>query len=181
MTMTDAKIKIRLQASVANFHLPRYHELPNVGLYLEQVTQYINSFLGSVSCAEITTSMISNYVKKGFIPSPQKKQYDADRIAYLIFIAITKNVLPLENIVALFEMQKTSYSIPMAYNYFCCELENMLSYVFGLKDKPEKNLGVTTSDEKDLLRNVIISVSHSLYLSAYFSEIKRMSPEDLRL
>ncbi|MBQ9112780.1 MAG: DUF1836 domain-containing protein [Clostridia bacterium] len=169
----NLQTKQHLKDSVSAFRLPRYEEIPNVGLYLEQVATYINGFLTQISCAEITTSMISNYVKKGFIPSPQKKQYDADRIAYLIFIAITKNVLSMENIVELFEMQKNSYSLPMAYDYFCNELENMLSYVFGLKKEPDKNLGITDTEEKDFLKNVIISVSHSIYLTSYFSELKK--------
>lgn len=169
----NKEIRQHLKASVMDFRLPRYAELPTVGLYLEQVTKYINGFLKSVSCAEITPSMISNYVKKGFIPSPQKKQYDTAQIAYLIFIAITKNVLSLENIVALFDMQRRTYTLPMAYDYFCRELENMLAFVFGLKDAPDVNIGVTDTPEKYLLRNVIISASHSMYLTACFAEMKK--------
>ena len=168
----NPKIKKQLQALVSDFRLPRHCEIPNTGLHLEQVTRYINGFLGSVGCAEITTSMISNYVKKGFIASPQKKQYNADQIAYLIFIAITKNVLSLEDIVALFDMQRENYPLAMAYDYFCCELENMLAYVFGIKETPDTNLGITHTEEKDFLRNVIISVSHSMYLTAFFAQIK---------
>ncbi|MBQ8310952.1 MAG: DUF1836 domain-containing protein [Clostridia bacterium] len=173
--MITPDIRQRLKASITDFRLPRYHEIPDVGLYLEQVTQYINGILVPVGCAEITTSMISNYVKKGVIPPPQKKQYRADQIIYLIFIAITKNVLHLESIVRMFDMRRELYTLQMAYDYFCNELENMLAYVFGHKDHPEENLGVTQTEEKALLRNVIISVSHSMYISAYFSEIKHKS------
>ncbi len=173
ISVMNTEMKNRLKNTVMNFHLPRYNELPTVGLYLEQVAKYINGYLNQVGLAEITTSMISNYVKKGFVPSPQKKQYYADQIAYLMFITVTKNVLSLENIVELFDLQKRTYTLSMAYDYFCCELENMLQYVFGLKDEPEKNLGVTNTDTKEFFRNVIVSVSHSMYLTAYFSEIKK--------
>lgn len=171
--MINPEIKENLKRRVERFRLPRYAEIPNVGLYLEQVTQYINGFLVPVGCAEITTSMVSNYVKKGFVPSPQKKQYDADRIVYLMFISITKNVLSLEHIVELFELRKIQYTLPVAYDYFCCELENMLAYVFGLLDRPAENLGHTQSQEKAFLRNIIISVSHSMYISAYFAEMEK--------
>lgn len=172
----DTKIQDSLRVSVSRFHMPRYAELPNVGLYLEQVVKYINGVLAPLDCAEITASMISNYVKKGYIPSPHKKQYDADQIVYLLFTAITKNVLALDDIVELFKMQKEYYSISVAYDYFCSELENMLAYVFGLKNEPERNLGVTEETaEKALLRNVIISASHSLYLTATFAAIKKQS------
>ncbi|MBQ8415760.1 MAG: DUF1836 domain-containing protein [Clostridia bacterium] len=171
--MKNAEIRSLLQECATAFRLPRYQEIPNIGLYLEQVTQYVNGFLAPLGCSEITPSMISNYVKKGFIPAPEKKQYHADRIAYLIFIAVTKNVLSLEDIVELFDMQKRNYTLPMAYDYFCCELENMVAFVFGLKEHPAENLGVTHSEEKDFLRNVIISVSHSMYITAFFSRLKQ--------
>lgn len=175
--MITPEMRQRLKETVSGFRLPRYDEIPDIGLYLEQVTQYVNGFLVPVGCAEITPSMISNYVKKGFIESPQKKQYHADQIAYLMFIAITKNVLSLENIVELFKIRKKRYTLPMAYDYFCIELENMVEFVFGKKERPEENLGLTHSEEKDFLRSVLISVSHSMYISACFTLIKEQSLE----
>ncbi|MBE6638629.1 MAG: DUF1836 domain-containing protein [Ruminococcaceae bacterium] len=170
----NEEIRTRLKTTVADYRLPRYSELPNVGLYLEQVAKYINGFLEPIGCSEITTSMISNYVKKGYIPSPEKKQYYSDHIAHLIVIAITKNVLSLDNIHALFLMQREMYTVPVAYDYFCMELENMIAVVFGVKKKPDMNIGVTNTELKDFLRNVIISVSHSVYLASCFAEMNRM-------
>ena len=173
----NEEIRARLKVMVADYRLPRYAELPNVGLYLEQVAKYINGFLEPIGCTEITTSMISNYVKKGIIPPPEKKQYYSDHIAHLIFIAVAKNVLSLDNIHKLFLMQRETYSIHVAYDYFCMEFENMLSYVFGVKKKPDVNIGVTNTELKDFLRNVIISVSHSVYLAACFEQIKSIKEE----
>ena len=170
--MMNPILKQQLRDSIADFRLPRYNEIPNVGLYLEQVTKYINGVLAPLHGAEITTSMISNYVKKGFIPPPTKKQYSADQIVYLIFISVTKSVLSLDNIVAAIDMQRSTYTLPVAYEYFCCEFENILSYVFGLKDELEMDIGETHSDEKDFLRNIIVSVSFSIYLNSYFDRAK---------
>ena len=167
------ELRETLRHSLENFRLPRYSELPRMGLYLEQVVKYINEFLLAVGCAEITTSMVSNYVKKGIIPPPVKKQYYADQIAYLIFIAFIKNVISLENIVEIFDMQKRGFTMAMAYDYFCAEYENMLFFVFGLKERPDENLGVTQAEEKEFLRYVIISATNSVYISAYFAELKK--------
>ena len=173
MNLEIIKIKEELRHLAKDFRLPRYSEIPDMGLYLEQVVRYVNGFLEPIGCAPITASMISNYVKKGHIPSPRKKQYYADQIAYLIFMAIVKNVISLENIDALFTMQKRGFTLAMAYDYFCAELENMLAYIYGLKERPEENLGVTQAEEKSILRNVIISVSHSFYLNSYFARAKK--------
>ena len=72
-------------------------------------------------------------------------------------------------------MQKRGFTIAMAYDYFCAELENMLDYIFGRKEKPDENLGVTRTEERAFLRHVIISVSHSMYISAYFAELEKDS------
>lgn len=50
-----------------NFRLPRYKEIPDIGLYLEQTVSYINNMLSIIDIS-ITSSMLSNYVKKGMLP-----------------------------------------------------------------------------------------------------------------
>lgn len=159
--------KDNFKISMADFHLPRYHEIPNVGLYLEQTTKYIEGYLEPFHDITITGSMISNYVKKGLIANPVKKQYDRDQIAYLVFIAFAKSVLSLENIRILLEMQKKTYGNQHAYDYFCEEFENILQFVFNVKDVLD-NVGGDQSDEKLILRNTIITISHKLYLDQCF-------------
>ena len=138
-----------------------------MGLYLEQVVRYINSVLEPLGYIEITNSMISNYVKKGLVASPVKKQYNANQIIHLIVIAILKNVVTLENINELFFRQVKVYTDEVAYNYFCQELENILQFQFGLKESVV-DVGTTFSFEKKMLRSAIIAVSHMIYLNSCF-------------
>lgn len=169
-------LTMQMADSIKDFRLPRYSELPDIGLYLEQTTKYINSFLSPLGCMEITTSMISNYVKKGVISSPTKKLYYAEQIAHLIFIAVAKNILSIENISILIEMQRKSYTYEVAYDYFCSELENMLFYIFKLKDTVE-DIGITDTDEKDMLRTVIIAATNMIHLNKCL-ELKKKNLED---
>lgn len=166
------KLKQQMAETIKHFRMPRYEELPDDGLYLEQTTQYINNVLEPLGCMELTASMISNYVKKGIIAPPIKKLYYAEQIAYLFYIAIAKNVLSLEHIVALREMQERSYPKEIAYNYLCAELENVLFHVFGLKDTIE-DIGRTKSDEKALFREVIIAASNSIHLTCCFNAMQK--------
>lgn len=149
---------------IANLHLPAYHAIPDVGLFLEQVTQYINSYLSPIDGAAITGSMISNYVKRGLIASPVKKQYNREQIAQLFFISAAKSVLSLEELQTILQVQQRSYPTGVAYDYFCQELENVLQYVFGIKDTLD-TVGVEHSEEKTLLRNTIIAAAHRAYLA----------------
>ena len=156
---------------IEDFRLPRYNELPNVGLYLEQVTKYINGYLVPLGYPELTTSMVSNYVKKGVIASPVKKQYYADQIAYLMFVGIAKSLLSIEQIAQLFEMQKKVYTPEVAYNYLCTEFENMLSFVAGQKDTLNNIETVNVEEKiqtKMMLRSTLVAAAHSIFLRHCF-------------
>ena len=60
--------------TIQSFHLPPYHEIPDVGLYLDQVTRYINDSLQPLGQPPVPASMLSNYVKKGSVARPVRKQ-----------------------------------------------------------------------------------------------------------
>ena len=168
----ETELKRRMADPIRGFRLPRYAEIPTVGLYLEQTIKYINSYLAPLGCLELTGSMVSNYVKKGLIPPPVKKQYFPEQISYLFFVALAKNLTSMENIDLLISVQRESYTLPVAYDYMCRELENMLFFFFGLKDRPE-DLGETDSDEKNLLRGLIMSAANVIYLHNYIECLRK--------
>ena len=172
----DMEMKRRMAESIRGLRLPRYAEIPTVGLYLEQTIKYINSYLAPLGCLELTGSMVSNYVKKGLIPAPVKKQYFPEQICYLFFVALAKNLTSMENIDLLISVQRGTYTLPVAYDYMCGELENMLFYFFGLKNRPEE-LGETESDEKNLLRGLIMSAANVIYLNNYIEYLRRQGEE----
>ena len=172
----ETQLKRRMAGSIRGFRLPRYAEIPTVGIYLEQTIKYINTFLSPLGCLELTSSMVSNYVKKGLIPAPVRKQYYPEQICYLFFVALAKNLTSIENIDLLISVQRSTYSLPMSYDYMCEELENMLFYFFGLKDAPE-DVGETESDEKNLLRGLIMSAANVIYLNNYFEFVREQNKE----
>jgi len=157
-----------------DFKLPTYNEIPAVGLFLEQVSKYINEYIQPLGCPELTGSMISNYVKKDIIDNPIKKQYNRDQIAYLIFIAIAKTSLSLEDINELLKLQKEVSDAKKAYEYFIRELGLSLENVFEGTALPE----ITHSDNKDkvnvkkLTRILSITVAHKIYLDMSIRMLK---------
>jgi len=169
------EMKEEIVASVRNFRLPSYQQIPENGLYLEQVAQYIMDYLAPLENIVITGSMISNYVKKELIDNPVRKQYNRDQIAYLFFISIAKMVFSLDDLYHFIQLQKKTYETPKAYDYFCKEFENVLQFVFGMKDTLDTvgTVPVEKSDEKLMLRNVIITAAHKIYLDKCFSRLKK--------
>ena len=69
-------------------------------------------------------------------------------------------------------MQRKSYTLPVAYDYMCLELENQLFHRFGLKDALE-DIGITESEEKTILRGLIAAASEVIYLNSYFEQMRR--------
>ena len=158
----------QLAEYVSDFRLPRYRELPDIGLHLEQVTRYASRYVPG----PLTGSMVSNYVKQKLIPGPVKKSYSQESIAYLIVLTYIKTVMPLEDIRVMMEVQKSSYALSVAYDYFCDEMENLLQYVCGLKETPAV-IGTTSSQEKELLRTALLSITYKIYLEQYLMLIRQ--------
>lgn len=82
------------------FRLPRWDELPDIELYMDQVITLMGKYFGSLSSDEqfLTSSMINNYVKNDVIPAPIKKKYSRTHLFRLIIICIMKQVLPITDI-----------------------------------------------------------------------------------
>lgn len=167
----NSKMKTLIKERIGSFRLPRFNEIPNVGFYLDQTTKYINSYLSPLGCLEVTASMFSNYVKKGLVPNPVKKLYYREHIAYFIFITIAKSFATMENIRLLIDMQQRTYTLDVAYDYVCIELENMLFYTFGLKENVDI-LGETESMEKDMLRSLVFSAATVIHMNSCFEIIR---------
>ena len=162
--------KCRVAACAAGFALPRYRDLPAVGLYLDQTVQYVNACFRTFCGVELTPSMVSNYVKKGILSHPVKKKYTRDQIASLLYIVVSKTVLSMENIDTLFKMQREHCSAGTAYDIFCEELETSLSVVFGGKaTQPE----ATLNDERLLLRSTILAAANKMYLDCCFDALRQ--------
>lgn len=174
----DQALKENVRQSVAAFSLPLFDEIPDVGLYLEQTAKYISEYLSCLGDFALTGSMVSNYVKRGLIANPYKKQYNREQIAYLFFIAIAKSVLGIDDLRLFISLQKSTYTAQRAYSYFKSEMESILKYVFGLSDAQEL-AGVDDTDEKALLRNTIITVAHKIYLDKYCAALHQAETREV--
>ncbi len=159
--MTDENRR-ELTEYVRGFRLPRYRELPDIGLRLEQVTRYASRYVP----APITGSMVSNYVKQRLIPGPDKKSYSQESIAYLLVLSYIKTVMSLDDIRLMMQVQRKSYDLETAYDYFCAELENLLRYVCGVSAAPSE-IGSTHTEEKELLRTALLSITYKLYMDLH--------------
>ena len=162
------------QETIMKIHIPRWNELPEIDLYLDQVVGYLEKYLEQYNANKedkiITKTMINNYVKLGVMPAPEKKKYSREHIAYLIVICVLKQVYCISDIGKLISLTIQSFDINKAYNRFCANLEVSIKNVFSRKEFPNVE---KMTEEQYLLKNVVQSVADKLYVEFTFLNNKK--------
>ena len=154
---------------ITKIHIPRWNELPDIDLYLDQVVNYIEKYIGQYNVNKedkiITKTMINNYVKHGIMPAPEKKKYSKSHIAYLIVICVLKQVYSISDIGKLISLTIQYFELSKAYNRFCANLEVSIKNVFTRKEFPNVE---RMTEEQYLLKNVVQAVADKLYVEYKF-------------
>ena len=104
-----------------SFSYPKWEEIPNIDLYLDQVLLYINQVyepISSESDKGLTASMVNNYVKHGYLTKPDKKKYQRQQIARLIAITTLKSVFSIQEIAQTLNTLQTETNSEQLYNAF---------------------------------------------------------------
>ena len=99
-----------IEEAIKNTNLIEAGDIPNIDLYMDQVTTFLTSRLASGASEDdepvFTKTMINNYAKSQLLPSPEKKKYNKDHMLMLINIYFLKNVMSIGNIHKLMEPVK---------------------------------------------------------------------------
>lgn len=97
--LVAAKLR-RWETYLNNYKLPTWEQIPDLGLYMEQVIvllrQYLDYLPPELKEEEfITSASINNYVRTKIMPEPVKKRYYRIHIAYLLVICTLKQSLSI--------------------------------------------------------------------------------------
>lgn len=153
---------------LANYHCPRYEEIPQIDVYMEQLItileEYFSCFETKGESKTITATMVNNYVKQKVLPAPINKKYTKIHIAYLIVLGILKNILSISDISSLIKMQVAKYPLRKAYNFFAIELENAMRVTFGKRDFAEANSSRERAELSKLVRSALLSFANNVYV-----------------
>jgi len=111
------------------FHLPRWKELPQIDLYMDQVLLVMNRALETLEVPDlsVTATMINNYVKMKLTAPAGKKKYTAEHLARFFIICFLKQVLSMAQIAVVLEQLLAEADLPDCYDRFCEELEQCLA------------------------------------------------------
>ena len=106
-----------LQSILASFDRIDYvksQDIPNIDLYMDQVTTFMDKNLRKSSRYPendkvMTKTMINNYAKNDLLPPPIKKKYSKEHVLVLIFIYYYKGILSINDIQTLLQPITTQF------------------------------------------------------------------------
>ena len=101
--------------------LPSWDSLPESGVYKEELLTFLVNILKPFEVVDkniITSSIINNYVKLGYIDKPIKKKYFRPAVAQLIVISIFKQVITIEDLVKGMDVEISVYGLEEGYENF---------------------------------------------------------------
>lgn len=133
--LAAAKLR-RWETFLHRFRLPDWEEIPDFGLYMEQVIDLLKQYLDYLPpelkeeyC--LTASAINNYVRTKVMPVPVKKRYYREHIAYLIMILTLKQSLSIAMIQKLMPMGLTRPEVERIYSAYARRHRQAAEYFIG--------------------------------------------------
>lgn len=140
MTLNTEDLLNSIMASFDRIVSIKTEDLPNIDLYMDQVTSLMEKKLKSaVRNPEdkiLTKTMINNYAKNDLIPPPEKKKYTKEHIVLLIFIFYSKGFLSITDVQTMLN--------PLTDNYFggegALDLCDIYDEVFSMEEERNKEL-----------------------------------------
>ena len=113
----------------------RPEEIPNIDLYMDQVTTFMNEHFSSTKRYSedkiLTKTMINNYTKNNLLPPSVKKKYSREHMLLLILIYYFKNILSIKDIETVLE--------PLREKYFSTDSALQLSDIYREVCEMEKS------------------------------------------
>lgn len=106
----------------------RANDIPNIDLYMDQVTTFMDEKLrSSIRKGEaeeniLTKTMINNYAKNDLLPPPVKKKYSREHMMVLIFVYYFKSFLTINDIETLLN--------PITEKYFGADSELKVTDIY---------------------------------------------------
>lgn len=107
-----------------------WENLPDLDLYLDQTITYLSrEQIKGCPEAELTPSMVNNYVKAGLVPRAIKKKYNREHLVYLRMINAFKQVYNVKEMKDLLDLLSHHQDPTEMYHSYQSSIHQALSQV----------------------------------------------------
>ena len=196
MTIDTNDILNSILESLSRVDYIRPGEIPNIDLYMDQVTTFMDKELSSTRRYAddkiLTKTMINNYAKNHLLPPPEKKKYSKEHMLILIFIYYLKSILSINDIQTLLEPitdkyfhSEEGFSITDLYQGVFVlersEIEAVREDLLKTFEMAKTSFPDAPEEEKDFLQmfSFVCMLSFDVYLKKQMIEelIDKMAPK----
>lgn len=160
----------RWEKYLDDYRLPAWEEIPDFGLYMDQVVTLLTGYLDYMPPElkeeqVVTPAAINNYVRKKIMPEPIKKKYYRVHIAYLIMVCTLKQSLSIPTLQTMIPMGLSEEELRRVYSAYVARHRLACTYFLqqvriaagGILDHaPEAQAEITTADTNDLISFVAV-------------------------
>lgn len=163
---------IRWEDYMRAFRIPSWSEIPDIGLYMDQVltilTQYLDYLPPELREEEfITASTIHNYVRRRIIPEPQGKKYYRKHLAYLIMLCTLKQSLSITTIRLLLPVDLTEDEMHAIYDSYADQHALSKGYFMDQVRRAASGIWETPETSQISTENVRELISQSAILAGF--------------
>lgn len=187
MTIDTKDMLASILASISKIDYVKPDEIPNIPLYMDQVTTFMDGqFASTKRYADdkiLTKTMINNYAKNNLLPPPEKKKYSKEHVLIMIFIYYFKNILSIKDIETLLAPLTEQYfqnggnpDISSIYEEICqlekSRVEGLMKDVTKSYRQAMESFPESKEEDKEYLQlfSFICSLSFDVYIKKQLIE-----------
>ncbi len=123
----------KIAEQITEFEQLTYDKIPDLDLYMDQVTTFIKDKLGYLKRNDLedvlTKTMINNYTKAGILIPPNKKKYSRDNMVLIVLTYYLKQVLSINDIEALLSPMVKIIKTGKGYSHELEEIYNAFTEI----------------------------------------------------
>lgn len=169
----------RWEHYLKNYRLPQWKELPDIGLYMDQVIALLAQYMDFIPLEgprnrPLTPTTINNYVRLKVMPAPIKRKYYRIHIAYLVIIFTMKQGISINSIQRILPQEAEEEEIRAFYTSYIEKLHLMAE---AFCEESRKNAEDVRLDNENAVEDIIMQIVLTSAFSRLFAE-KLMSLQD---
>ena len=152
---------IRWEHYLNNYKLPAWKEIPDIGLYMDQVIALLGQYLDFIPIEDakdkpVTPTTINNYVRLKVMPAPEKRKYYRVHIAFLIMIFTLKQGISLNGLQQLLPSTADEEETRTFYTSYGARLQEVGNFYTAQTRAAVQDILDPQSSDEGAIENVII-------------------------
>lgn len=152
---------IRWENYLNHYKLPDWKELPDIGLYMDQVIALLGQYLDFIPVEDqkdkpVTSTTINNYVRLKVMPAPEKRKYYRIHIAYMIMIFTLKQGTSISSLQKLLPAGEDEEEVRSFYTSYIQRVQQVGNFYTAQTRAAAQNILNAQGEEEGAVEDFIL-------------------------